>query len=93
MTFAIMLGFIQVILGLILQAKNKIRHSGFIYGLQPISYVFMIIGMLICAAHADILGLGGAFYRTHPNRTIFNIVPSPFRTDLFFWRPSYDVSF
>ncbi|MCH7590155.1 hypothetical protein IIB34_03865, partial [PVC group bacterium] len=59
MTFAIMLGFIQVILGLILQAKNKIRHSGFIYGLQPISYVFMIIGMLICAAHADILGLGG----------------------------------
>lgn len=58
MTFALILGFAQVILGMILQALNRMKRLGFLYGLQPLSHIMMISGGLILAAHADVMGLG-----------------------------------
>lgn len=58
MYFALMLGFIQVIFGIILQGINSIRKSGILFGLQPLSYLLMIAGGLIWYANDDREGLG-----------------------------------
>ncbi len=60
MSFAIMLGVIQVMLGMALQAYNKIVYQGRIWGLQPISNLMMFAGALLWAA-ADNIGNLGTF--------------------------------
>ncbi|MBN1980911.1 MAG: hypothetical protein JW795_05230 [Chitinivibrionales bacterium] len=62
MTFAIMIGFIQVILGMLLRTINNIRNSGVLSGLHPFSFICIIVGGLIYGAHTNTanLGLGSA---------------------------------
>jgi V/A-type H+-transporting ATPase subunit I len=58
MPFSIMLGVIQVMLGIGLQAYNKISNYGWAWGLQPISYLMMIAGGIVWAAHGNAMDLG-----------------------------------
>jgi len=60
MTFALILGFVQVILGIILNGIKRMRLYGLLYGLHPLSYLLMISGGLIWAAHSDAMGLSEA---------------------------------
>ncbi|WCL49072.1 V-type ATP synthase subunit I [Leptospira sp. GIMC2001] len=59
MSLALMLGFIQLSLGLMLQSVNRILDSNrFIYGMKPISVIMILWGGMIWAVHNDILDLG-----------------------------------
>jgi V/A-type H+-transporting ATPase subunit I len=57
MTFALLLGFAQVIFGMFLQAVNRMRRSGLMASIQPLSYILMMIGGLIVSAHSDAMGM------------------------------------
>ncbi|MCX5901455.1 MAG: hypothetical protein NTX06_12135, partial [Proteobacteria bacterium] len=60
MSFALLLGFLQVMLALTLRSITSIKNSGFVFGLQPISYMLCICGSIIWAAHTNFLKLGVA---------------------------------
>ena len=60
MSFALLLGFLQVMLALTLRSISCIKNSGFVFGLQPISYMLCICGSIIWAAHTNFLKLGVA---------------------------------
>ena len=57
MTFALMLGLAQVVFGMLLQAVNRMRRSGYVAAIQPLSYILMITGGLIVSAHSDLMGM------------------------------------
>lgn len=57
MTFALMLGFGQVAFGMFLQAVNRMRRSGLLASIQPLSYILMMTGGLIVSAHSDVMGM------------------------------------
>lgn len=57
MTFALMLGFGQVVFGMFLQAMNRMRRHGLLASIQPLSYILMMIGGLIVSAHSDAMGM------------------------------------
>jgi V/A-type H+/Na+-transporting ATPase subunit I len=60
MSFALLLGFLQVMLALILRSIACIKNSGLVFGLQPISYMLCICGSIVWAAHTNFLKLGVA---------------------------------
>ena len=60
MSFALLLGFLQVMLALILRSIASIKNSGFVFSLQPISYMLCICGSIVWAAHTNFLKLGVA---------------------------------
>ncbi|MCP4752856.1 MAG: hypothetical protein GY866_18375 [Proteobacteria bacterium] len=46
MGFAIVLGVVQVLLGIALQCINRIRQRGLVWGIHPASFFMMIVGTL-----------------------------------------------
>ena len=56
MTFSLLVGFTQVIFGMILQMINRWKKSGFIYSIMPFSYILQISGLLVLSAHKNIMG-------------------------------------
>ncbi|MBT7891344.1 MAG: hypothetical protein HN580_20165 [Deltaproteobacteria bacterium] len=46
MGFAIFLGVVQVLLGIVLQCVNRIRQNGFVWGIHPASFFIIICGIL-----------------------------------------------
>ncbi|MDH3973223.1 MAG: hypothetical protein OEV42_02990 [Deltaproteobacteria bacterium] len=76
MTFALMLGFIQVILGIVLNGVKRARLSGPLYALQPLSYLLMITGGLVWAAQADVMGLAAAEAGPIPVGAILTGIPA-----------------
>jgi len=77
MSLALALGFIQVLFGMGLQAHVRMRYGGFIAGLQPISYMLMIIGMLIYGANIDFLQLGIHQFEVGPVKVGLFLVAIP----------------
>jgi V/A-type H+/Na+-transporting ATPase subunit I len=57
MSFALLLGFLQVMLALFLRSINCMRTSGFVSCLQPVSYMLCICGSIIWIAHTNFLKL------------------------------------
>ena len=57
MAFAMVLGFIQLNFGMLLNAITRIRMYGITFGLAPIGNVLMVNGGLIWATHANFLNL------------------------------------
>ncbi len=53
MGFAIFLGFVQVLLGIILQCVNRIRQHGFAWGIHPASFFIIICGILFSISYGD----------------------------------------
>ncbi len=51
MGFAIVLGIVQVLLGIFLQCVNRIRQNGIIWGIHPASFFIMICGILLTIGH------------------------------------------
>jgi V/A-type H+-transporting ATPase subunit I len=43
--------------GIFLSMLNRFREQGIKYGIQPISYLIMIMSVLVIAAHKDIMGV------------------------------------
>ncbi|KMQ51735.1 V-type ATP synthase subunit I [Chitinispirillum alkaliphilum] len=58
MNLALLLGVIQMLVGIAMQSRNRMRTSGFLAGLQPVSTMLMIMGGFVWAAHVDLLELG-----------------------------------
>jgi len=53
MGFAIFLGIIQVLLGIVLQCANRIRQQGLIWGIHPASFIIIICGILFTISDGD----------------------------------------
>ncbi|MCK4677087.1 MAG: ATPase [Bacteroidales bacterium] len=43
---AIILGLIQILVGTVIRAANQIKQNGFAYGLPPIGWILLILGLL-----------------------------------------------
>jgi V/A-type H+-transporting ATPase subunit I len=82
MGFSIMLGIIQVILGIAIQATNKIRQQGAAWGLLPISYILIILGLLNVGAYGDVLKLGSTQIGPLPVGSLLKTLP-PFLGKIF----------
>jgi len=66
MSLAILLGFIQLLFGMGLKSYIGIQIGGFKYGIQPLASMLMILGFVVWAAHADLLGLGFPTFSVGP---------------------------
>ncbi len=53
MGFAIFLGVVQVLLGIVLQCVNRIRQNGFVWGIHPASFFIIICGILFTIGIGD----------------------------------------
>ena len=53
MGFAVVLGIIQVLLGIVLQCVNRVRQNGIIWGIHPASFFMIIVGLLFTIGHGD----------------------------------------
>ena len=58
MTLALLLGMIQVFVGIALSAVNAWRQNGPVYTLKPLGMLLMLAGGVVLAAHGDFLRLG-----------------------------------
>ncbi len=58
MTLALLLGFVQVLFGIVLSGVNAWRQNGPLYVLKPLGMVLMLLGGAVVAVHADMLRLG-----------------------------------
>ncbi|MCK4797898.1 MAG: hypothetical protein KAT05_10970 [Spirochaetes bacterium] len=82
MSFAIMLGVIQVLLGFTLQTINKVKRKGFTAGLQPIGTMLLLLGGIILGV---IYGMEGDFsIGPFPVKKIMLLIPQPMSVGLFF---------
>ena len=43
---ALVIGFFQILFGLIIQAANKIKANGFQYGIQPLAWILLLVSLL-----------------------------------------------
>ena len=58
MTLALLLGFVQVFVGIALSGVNAWRQNGPVYVLKPIGMLLMLAGGAVMAVHGDFLRLG-----------------------------------
>jgi len=58
MGLAILAGFIQVFLGMLIQSYMQMKSRGFTAGLQPIACIIMVTGLIILGAHSKFMDLG-----------------------------------
>ncbi|MCB1138143.1 MAG: hypothetical protein KDK23_05270 [Leptospiraceae bacterium] len=58
MTLSLMLGVVQLILGMLLQAVNSFRMNGFMFSIKPAGMILATLGGLILACHTNFLNLG-----------------------------------
>jgi V/A-type H+-transporting ATPase subunit I len=61
MSLAILAGFIQLFLGMGIKTYLQMRDNGFFAGMQPLSSIFMALGIVILGAVHDSFGLGLGF--------------------------------
>lgn len=80
MLFAVAVGFVQIIAGLMVKAANRMRHYGsFFAGLGPIGWVLLLSGLLLLAFPSTkpfakyVIGTGvtGVLFFGHPHGNIF----------------------
>jgi len=57
MSFALLVGFLQVMLAYILNTINKFSTGGFKGGMPPLSFIFMFFGSIVLVAHTNFLDL------------------------------------
>lgn len=58
MSFALIIGFAQVLFGMVLQIMTRWKKSGLIFAVMPFSYILQIAGLMILSAHNNIMGFG-----------------------------------
>jgi V/A-type H+-transporting ATPase subunit I len=58
MTLALLLGYVQILLGGVLRGVNAWRQDGWMYAMQPAATLFMLLGGTVIAVHRDFLDLG-----------------------------------
>ena len=85
MNFALLLGFLQVMLALVLRTVNSVRQGGLLFGLHPLSYLLCLCGGLVWAAHENFMNLDIASFTVGPARVgiLLLAVPEAFGTILF----------
>jgi V/A-type H+-transporting ATPase subunit I len=58
MTFSIYIGFIQMMLGMLMQITNRIRNKGLLFAVQPMCYIPMSLAVFIFLCKVDFLSMG-----------------------------------
>ncbi len=58
MTLALLLGVVQLFLGMILQSVNSYRMNGPLFAIKPVGMILATAGSLILACHTNFLNLG-----------------------------------
>jgi V/A-type H+-transporting ATPase subunit I len=56
-SFSILVGFLQVSFAMLMHMMNQMKQSGIKHAVKPFSYLLLVYGSVIAAAHHDILGL------------------------------------
>lgn len=75
MSFAILLGVIQVLLGFVMQIVNKIKAGGLLAGLQPLGTFLLICGTLLGAVM--VLMTGDLSIGPIPVKKWLSVIPNP----------------
>ncbi len=57
MKFALLIGFIQVFLGMFLRFIHRLKTKGLIFSIQQLSYMMMVVGCFVCMAHSNFMDL------------------------------------
>ncbi len=60
MSFAIVLGMVQVFLAIALRAVNAVRQNTWVHGIYPLSFFPIFGGFLVIGAHTNLFGLNMA---------------------------------
>ena len=56
--FSLVIGVVQVLVGMLLQSINKIRQNGWLHGIQPFCYMVTTLGVVSWLASTNFLDLG-----------------------------------
>ena len=76
MTFALYIGIMQIILGMILRGFNRIQSSGMIFGIAPLSNILMVGAFVIFLAHANFMEMGTFSFWAVPAGKLLSSVPA-----------------
>lgn len=77
MTFALYIGVMQIILGMIIRAANRIRNNGMIFGIEPFSNILMVCAFTIFLARVDFMDMGTFSFWAFPVGKLLCSVPAP----------------
>ncbi len=76
MTFALYIGIMQIILGMILRAFNRMRSSGMIFGIAPFSNILMVCAFTIFLAQANFMDMGTFVFWAVPAGKLLCSIPA-----------------
>lgn len=77
LSLAIVLGFVQLLFGMLMKSYIGVKNGGIACGLQPVASIMMIVGGIIWAAHANFLSLGIPAFEVGPVKIGMMIVSLP----------------
>jgi len=75
MTFALYVGAMQILVGMVLHGINRVRNNGPAWGLVAVARVLMALGALIFLAHKDFMGMGAYVLGAVPIGSLLNAIP------------------
>lgn len=79
MIFAVLIGFVQIIFGLVVKAINRARQHGWVAGIGPFGWIFILGGLAMLALpqtkgialYTVYVGIGIILFFGHPHGNIF----------------------
>lgn len=101
-TFAIYIGVVQMLLGMVLQIVNRVRNQGLIYAIQPMCYMPLTLAAFIAMCKADFLAMGtysinslhiGAAIAAVPSSVLFVLLGIGILPFMFFNTPKMKIWF
>jgi V/A-type H+-transporting ATPase subunit I len=57
-TFAVYIGIVQMLLGMVLQVSNRLRNQGLLYAVQPMCYIPLTLVIVIFLCKVNFLNMG-----------------------------------
>jgi V/A-type H+-transporting ATPase subunit I len=57
MPFAVYIGILQILVGVVLKGVNRVRNNGAMWAIQPVSHIMMVLGVLVYLTSLDFLDL------------------------------------
>ena len=76
MTFALYIGIMQILLGMIIRAVNRIRNNGILFGIEPLSNILMVGAFTIFLAQVDFMDMGTFSFWAFPVGKLLCSVPA-----------------
>jgi len=75
MTFSLYIGIMQIILGMIIRAINRIKNNNLIYGIAPFANILKVCAIVIFLVHKNFMDLGTYSFGPVPIGVLIKSVP------------------